>query len=223
MIVPGKTPPGLDAALIPGQRAMDSERTADGFPPARPASPAASPASPTAAERRTARRIARAQEPPPERDQRYDHMSLTELRDLRRSLQEEEGRVSYWRRILQARIDLLRDGATSGGATVDGLRRILADPQTSHRRTAVLPVHPVEGTPPLPDLAALWTHVDTDAADRDLHLSRLVRAERDLSDFRVRLHTRIDRVTAQLIARYREDPHQALTALPTRSQPPRML
>ncbi|MFZ5852724.1 MAG: hypothetical protein ACOYY2_15285 [Actinomycetota bacterium] len=38
---------------------------------------------------------------------RLDHLPLPQLRAYRRGLAAEEGRVSYWRRLLRARIDLL--------------------------------------------------------------------------------------------------------------------
>ena len=41
--------------------------------------------------------------PVPTRDDAYGHLTLDELRAYRKALTDEEGRVSYWRRILQAR------------------------------------------------------------------------------------------------------------------------
>jgi hypothetical protein len=45
-------------------------------------------------------------------------------------------------------------------------------------------------------------------------LARLHSAERQLTDYRRALHERIDEATGELIARYRDDPASALTALP---------
>ena len=47
--------------------------------------------------------------PVPERSTDFAHLSLTALRAYRRTLTHEESRVSYWRRLIQARLDVLRD------------------------------------------------------------------------------------------------------------------
>src|SRR5947208_16164465 len=62
----------------------------------------------------------------PERSPDFAHLSLDGLRRYRHALSDEEGRVSYWRRIIQARLDLVR--AAEGGtvATVDNLRTVSA-------------------------------------------------------------------------------------------------
>jgi len=44
--------------------------------------------------------------------------------------------------------------------------------------------------------------------------AELTQAEGQLSAFRAALHDRLDRATRELIARYRENPRLALTALP---------
>lgn len=170
------------------------------------------------AQRRTARKRARLAVPPPERNNAYDHMTIDDLRRLRRTLSEDEGRVSYWRRIVQAKIDLIRDGSPRPGTTIEGLNRVLGEHLGMPRRIAYLPVQPVEGEAPLPELPWLWQHLaNPDMADNDALLSALGLAETELSAHRRELHDQIDLVTGQLIARYREDPSMALTALPTRS------
>jgi hypothetical protein len=85
-----------------------------------------------------------------------------------------------------------------------------------HRRLANLSVRPANDIEALPDLHLLWTRVvdptDTDAvAD---FLAELQRAESDLSAMRREIHQRLDEATGQLIARYRQDPALALSALP---------
>ena len=45
--------------------------------------------------------------PEPVLSEAYAHLSVEGLREYRRALSEEEHRVSYWRRILQARLDLV--------------------------------------------------------------------------------------------------------------------
>jgi len=48
----------------------------------------------------------------------HDHLSLQELRTDRPALSAEEDRVSYWRRIVQARLDVLH---TPGAGPADRL------------------------------------------------------------------------------------------------------
>ncbi len=151
--------------------------------------------------------------PPPQRDPRFDGVELAELRRRRAGFNDEESRVSYWRRIIQARIDLMdRSGPT--GSQGQGLARVLADSRSSHRRIAALSVDSASGLPPLPDLAELWQQMTPDDPDARAELLLALReAETRLSDYRRELHERIDHVTGELIARYRENPALALTAL----------
>ncbi|HEX6887120.1 MAG TPA: hypothetical protein VF143_03355 [Candidatus Nanopelagicales bacterium] len=152
---------------------------------------------------------------PPELDPAYDGLSLADLRDLRRELGDEESRVSYWRRIIQARIDLLTRGATDGDL-VSRLTAVLAESGTVHRRLANLSVRGAEDLAALPDLHALWTRVvdPNDGVAVEAFVAELQRAETDLSSMRREIHQRLDEATGQLIARYRQDPSQALSALP---------
>lgn len=152
---------------------------------------------------------------PPELDPAYSSLSLSELRDLRRELGDEESRVSYWRRIIQARIDLLTRGATDGDL-VQRLTAVLAESGGVHRRLANLSVKPAHAIDALPDLQQLWTRlVDTsDESSLTEFLDELHDAEADLSAMRREIHHRLDEATGQLIARYRQDPTLALSALP---------
>ncbi|MDH3958288.1 MAG: hypothetical protein OEU98_02310, partial [Actinomycetota bacterium] len=70
---------------------------------------------------------------PPEVDPAYSALTLDGLRDLRRELGDEESRVSYWRRIVQARIDLLTKGSPEGDL-VERLTSVLAESGSVHRR-----------------------------------------------------------------------------------------
>lgn len=152
---------------------------------------------------------------PAERVAHLGHLALDDLRSYRQELITEESRVSYWRRILQARIDT----ATGGGGDRDALgslRKVLSRQQASSRRLAVLPVHDAVGLPPLPDLAALW---DCGPGTDDSLLGRLTHAEAELSAYRRGLHERLDDATSELIARYRDEPALALRALPLRPAP----
>src|SRR3954468_24087552 len=61
----------------------------------------------------------------PERSPEFAHLALEGLRAYRRALTTEEGRVSYWRRIIQARLDLVRaPEAAAGTSTSDNLRGV---------------------------------------------------------------------------------------------------
>ena len=151
----------------------------------------------------------------PERSTDFDHLSIGDLRNYRTALAEEENRVSYWRRIIQARLDVVRAGET-GGARVDNLRNVLADAQLTSSRRALVTIMPIEDVPPLPDLAELWEREPraADHAHNEILARDLSNAEAQLSAYRNALHRRITGSTDELIARYREDPGLCLLALP---------
>ena len=165
--------------------------------------------------RRAARKAARAAAPPPQRDAAYGDLSLADLRRVRSMLGEEETLVSYWRRIIQARLDVVRTQECDRERVAD-LARVLTDARGSVRRLAHIDARPVDGVPPLPDLVEIWSR-QVDCADQTAaaRLERdLLAAEQQLSAFRRELHRRIDLVTDELIARYREQPSLALQILP---------
>jgi hypothetical protein len=165
--------------------------------------------------RRAARKAARAAQPPPERDPVYDGLSLADLREARTALSAEETKVSYWRRIIQARLDLVRSDVTDHSPVAD-LTRVLTEGRSSVHRLAHIDARPVDGVEPLPDLAEVWGRVvDPDDEVGKMRLeSDLSEAEQELSGYRRELHRRIDLMTAELIARYREQPLLALQILP---------
>jgi hypothetical protein len=155
--------------------------------------------------------------PAPERSAEFAHLSLDELRTYRRVLTSEEDQVSYWRRIIQARLDVLRAG-TLGTADGEHLRPVLSDDRLASSRTALVSVVPADDIPPLPNLAELWERRvadDDEQGQTDLDHDLGV-AERQLSEYRQALHRRIADATGELIARYREQPTLCLTALPIR-------
>ncbi len=154
--------------------------------------------------------------PVPVRSADYAHLSINALREYRRALADEEGKVSYWRRILQARLDVVEAG--SGAREVDhaSLGPLLTSARIGAGRSALVQVLPVDDIPPLPSLAELWDRrvdpadaVGTAAVTADLRL-----AEAQLSAYRNALHRRIGEATGELIARYREQPTLCLSALP---------
>jgi hypothetical protein len=150
----------------------------------------------------------------PERIPAFAHLSLPELRDYRSAVAEEEGRVSYWRRITQAKLDLLQTQPRRRGR--NDLARALSSESVSRGRTALINIVPVDDVEPLPDLAALWKReVIGDGPARDELIADLTTAERQLSDYRAALHKRLDAATTELVARYRENPLLCGIALPT--------
>lgn len=146
-----------------------------------------------------------------------DGLDLHALRQYRHRLMAEEDRVSYWRRLAHARIDLLEaESRAEGSLSFDDLVRVLGDTGTGRVRQALVSVRPADPLPELPVLAEMWTtEVDPhDAAAVAEALDRLRAAERQLTEYRRALHERIDEATAELIVRYRDNPASALVALP---------
>ncbi len=154
--------------------------------------------------------------PIPVRNADYAHLSIDALREYRRALTAEEGKVSYWRRILQARLDVVQAG--SGARDVDHaqLRPLLTSERVGAGRSALVEVLPVDDIPPLPSLAELWDRrvEASDEAGTATLVHDLQLAEAQLSAYRNALHRRIGEATGELIARYREQPSLCLTALP---------
>src|SRR3954467_5656886 len=92
----------------------------------------------------------------PERSPAFAHLSLDGLRAYRRALSTEEGRVSYWRRIIQARLDLVRAAEAGTVATQANLRGVYAGARVDSGRKALLPALPIDAMPPLPHVVDLW-------------------------------------------------------------------
>ncbi len=165
------------------------------------------------------RRTPAAARPAPQRNEDYDHLSLPALRAYRDALQAEEDNVSYWRRILQARLDVVRAGRAGGGTAALGperLRPVLSDARVGAGRSALVRVLPVDDIPPLPRLGELWERsVDSADVEGVQRLEQdLAAAEEQLSAYRTALHRRLSDATAELIARYRAEPGLCLGALP---------
>lgn len=140
-------------------------------------------------------------------------VSLTELRSYRERLRAEEERISYWRRLIHARVDLIRAGTVGeSNLDLDALARVLGDTGTGRVREQLLRVRASDPLPDLPDLAEVW-RTPTDEAGTAEALERLGTAEVTLTSYRRGLHDRIDEATAELIVRYRHDPAQALDIL----------
>jgi hypothetical protein len=152
---------------------------------------------------------------PPERDPQS--LTFAGLRAYRQRLTAEEDKISYWRRLAQARIDVLEAGThVEGHLSFDDLVRALGDTGTGRARRHLASVTTAEPLPDLPDLARMWaTEVDVHDSEQVADaLKRLRCAERQLTIYRAALHARIDEASAELIRRYRENPQLALTILP---------
>jgi hypothetical protein len=136
-------------------------------------------------------------------------LDIPQLREYRHRLTDEEEKVSYWRRLAHARIDLLEaESRTEGTLSMEDLVRVLGDTGAGRTRKVLLSVKASDALPDLPELDDMWA---TEVADA---VRRLRDAEAQLTDYRRALHERIDEATAELIVRYRENPAGALIALP---------
>jgi hypothetical protein len=145
----------------------------------------------------------------------WGDLSLDELRAYRRRITDEEERVSYWRRLVHARLDVLEAEAHhERPLRLDELVRVLGDTGSGRTRTALVQVRAEDPLPELPVLEEMWvTELDPEdtGAVREA-VERLRSAERKLTAYRRALHTRIDEATSELIVRYRADPASALVA-----------
>jgi hypothetical protein len=180
------------------------------------------PASPgTAQPVRGQRRRKGEARPVPVLDDSYAHLSIDALREYRRALGEEENKVSYWRRILQARLDLVLAGSTDQQVEHARLTPLLAGERVGVSRRAVVQVVPLD-IPPLPRLEELWERrvEPGDEQGRSAFEQDLRTAEAQLSAYRSVLHVQLGEATGELIARYRERPDLCLRALPLPPQRP---
>ena len=172
------------------------------------------------AQRQAPERRKGAARPVPSRSADYAHLSLEALREYRRALSAEESKVSYWRRILQARLDVLEAGTSARKIDHEHLSPVLTSERVGAGRQALVEVLQVDDIPPLPSLAELWDrHVEaSDEAGQTSFLHDLRLAEAQLSAYRNALHSRIGQATGELIARYREQPSLCLSALPLKQR-----
>ena len=154
--------------------------------------------------------------PVPVRNSSYDHLTLPALRGYRTQLTDEEGKVSYWRRILQARLDVLQAGPSGRELDPARLAPVLGRERVGAGRQALVAFLPADDIAPLPSLGELWERrVDPGDPVAQAQLEADLRAaETELSTYRATLHRRIGEATGELIARYREQPDLCLSALP---------
>ncbi|MBQ1089216.1 aerial mycelium formation protein [Streptomyces sp. B93] len=143
-------------------------------------------------------------------------LSLPELRTLRRDAQRDEADLSYVRRLLQGRIDILRAelarrGPYAASSVVDRLPEILTDAPARYRSSAR---HVTLGTPYSEEYrrlaAEMLGEVELSALDArtDAELTsamgRLVRYEQQVSRRRQRLQRTADGCSGEIARRYRE-------------------
>lgn len=144
-------------------------------------------------------------------------LDIEALRRYRRSLEAEEDRVSYWRRLVHARMDLLSaESQSEVPLTLADLVRVLGDTGSGRSRRALLRIQAAEPLPELPEVAEIWAD-DVDTTDETAvsdALGRLRVAEQQLTAYRRALHERIAAATEQLIVRYRDNPAAALSLIP---------
>ncbi|MEU0412282.1 aerial mycelium formation protein [Streptomyces griseorubiginosus] len=160
---------------------------------------------------------------PPEHD--LARLSLPALRTLRRDAQRDEADLSYVRRLLQGRIDILRaelarrSPAGRGSlverlpeaSVVERLPEILTDAPARHRSSAR---HVTLGTPHSEEYRLLAAEMLAEvelsdlSARTDLELNtamgRLVRYEQQVSGRRQRLQRTADECSGEITRRYRE-------------------
>ena len=144
-------------------------------------------------------------------------LDLDQLRGYRHRLEAEEEKVSYWRRLVHARIDVLEAESDAGNPlSIDDLVRVLGDTGTGATRNALVRFRAADPLPDLPVLSEMWvTEIDPhDDEQVDDALGRLRTAEQQLTSYRRALHERIDEATRELILRYRENPLAALSVVP---------
>jgi hypothetical protein len=156
-----------------------------------------------------------------------DQLSLDELRERRRDAEQEETDLSYLRRLLQGRLDILRaELARRDGQETDlvqALPRILADEANDGPRG--LGRH-IAAEPSRADMHR--RHVEALVADVDLSnpsahddaqlrhvLGQLEAEERTVSESRRAVQKAMDALTAEVTRRYREGDADPSDLLPT--------
>ena len=154
---------------------------------------------------------------------------MDEVRSLRKEAEQEETDLSYLRRLLQGRLDILRaelarrEGSSSGDL-VDALPKILADegamgsPRGLGRHIAA---EPSRADSHRRHVEALVADVDLsnpaghDEASLHRAVAALEREEQEVSDKRRAVQHVMDACTAEITRRYREGDADVSDLLPT--------
>lgn len=220
----GRTPGGVPAART-GATTSAERDTKRPVPPG-PAGPAPGPGLPGALlrppkQRGSAHETPAAAEPPPP----LKTLTLPEVRVLRRRAQQDEADLSYVRRLLQGRIDILQAELTHrtdpSSPLLDLLPQILADSPSQHRSSAR---HVTVGTPQGDEYRKLAEGMLdevglsdlTARTDSELHraMARLVQYEEQVSRRRQALQHMADDCSKEIARRYREGEAQVDDLLP---------
>jgi hypothetical protein len=143
-------------------------------------------------------------------------LSLQELRERRHDAEQEDADLSYIRRMLQGRLDIIRAererrAKEVGGKVVDHLSEVLSDgPRSTHGSGRFLNVEPsrveesrrrVEQLIADPHLSDIDKITDSEIAQAFQEISD---HEQSVSDLRHRVQTAMDTLTAEVARRYRD-------------------
>ena len=156
-------------------------------------------------------------------------IDMDEVRSLRKEAEQEETDLSYLRRLLQGRLDILRAelarrSGTGEGDLVDALPRILADEGVAaspHGLGRHISAEPSRADSHRRHVEALVADVDLSnlAAHDETSLRRAVdaleREEQEVSDKRRAVQSVMDACTAEITRRYREGDADVSDLLPT--------
>ncbi|MCX5387808.1 ABC transporter substrate-binding protein [Streptomyces sp. NBC_00083] len=152
---------------------------------------------------------------PPQRAHDLAALRLAELRAVRRQSQSDEADLSYVRRLLHGRIDILRaELARRTGPqapVVERLAEILTDAPSSHRASAR---HVTLSAPRNEEYRVLAAEMDAEVelsdlsarTDEELHTAtgRLIRYEQQVSRRRKEVQRTADDCSAEIARRYRD-------------------
>ena len=144
-------------------------------------------------------------------------LRLEDLRISRRSLEDEERELSYVRRLLQGRIDIIKAElarrAGHGNDLLSSLPAILADSPSNQRGGSARHVS-LDGPVTKHQAAVAAERVANELSQANLcdmsdpqlrtSMGSLVRHEKAVSDARSQIHEKMDGLSAELTRRYRE-------------------
>jgi hypothetical protein len=144
-------------------------------------------------------------------------LSLHELRERRHDAEQEDADLSYIRRLLQGRLDIIRAererrAKEAGEKVVDNLAEVLGDggPRSNHGSGRFLNVEPsrvaesrrrVEQIIADPHLSDINTLTDAEIAQA---YAEIANHEQAVSDLRHRVQEAMDTLTAEVARRYRD-------------------
>jgi hypothetical protein len=163
---------------------------------------------------------------------RLNEVSLEELRGMRTDAEQEETDLSYLRRLLQGRLDILRAevarraGGEDSPSLIDRLPGILADdgvPSAPHGMGRHVTTEPSRADMHRRHVEALVADVDLSnpAGHDDASLARVLeileREEATVSGNRRAVQSVMDSCTAEIARRYRDGDADVADLLPTES------